>query len=274
MSIILDALKKVQAAKTPSQEQKQTANTEGSGMFNPQSQVSPVNVVSQKRRVIVLAGVAIVVLGLAVFMGIGSKFGVLFSDTKPVTDKAVKSTSKVPQTTELNDTSDSKENEDKRINEINQLKADAAEKFIGGDYLKSVESYKKIVIKIADDPEVYNNYGLALKKLGKQDDAKRQYMVAITLKPDYAEALNNMAVIEITEGKYNEARNRLEAAVQTSPDYLDPYLHLAICLEKLGEVTGAMNNYTEFLKRSEGRSDLRKIRVQIEGRLARLSEDL
>lgn len=273
MSIILDALKKAQTSKEVS---KSSAPTEqkteqaASGMFNPQSFVAPKDMGAQKKRVIMLSAAAVVLLAIFTFVGTSSKIKSMFSKSPTVTETAkITPKTAVQENTKIDEAKD-----DKNKSELDQLKLDAFNKFKKMDYTQSAEDYKKIISKAADDAEAYNNYGLVLKKIGNIPDAKQQYMIAITLRPDYPEALNNMAVIEIGESHYNEARERLEKAISLNPEYLDPYLHLAICLEKLGEVTKAVDYYQEFLMRSEGRGDLRDVRVQIESRVARLSEDM
>ncbi len=275
MSIILDALKKAQTTKEapkPAAPVEPKIEQAASGMFNPQSFVAPQDMSAQKKRIIMLSAVAVVLLGIFTFVGTSSKIKSLFSKSPTETDVVTKTTPKIAaqENTAIKDDSV----ETKHKSDLDQLKLEALNKFKKQDYTQSAEDYKKIISKVADDPEAYNNYGLVLKKIGNIADAKQQYMIAITLNPDYPEALNNMAVLEIGESHYNEARERLEKAISLNPEYLDPYLHLAICLEKLGEVTKAVDYYQEFLMRSEGRGDLRDVRVQIESRVARLSEDM
>lgn len=156
---------------------------------------------------------------------------------------------------------------------IAEIKRLAQKAFHNGDYLESIRSYKELVSLTPSDPEAYNNYGVALKKAGKLGDSREAYETAIALDPQYAQALNNLAVVELAERNYNEAKHNLERALQVDPTYIDAHLHMGICLERLGEVESAIKYYESFLQLSEGKYS-RKVRIQIETRLARLMEDI
>jgi Flp pilus assembly protein TadD len=166
-----------------------------------------------------------------------------------------------------------KNDEDKSDQELEmaRLKNSAALHFQSGEWDLSAKDYSQLVNLSPTDPEARNNYGLVLKKWGKKNEAKEQYSLALALKEDYPEALNNMAVMHILDNNLVEAKQLLKKAIELNPDYLDPYLHLALCLEKNGEITLAEEYYKIFLKNSEGKVD-RKIRLQIENRLAKLNE--
>lgn len=156
---------------------------------------------------------------------------------------------------------------------IDEIKKRAQKTFYNSDYLESIRAYKELVGLTPADPEVYNNYGVALKKAGKLGEAREAYETAVALDPQYTQALNNLAVIELAERNFNEAKHYLETALQIDPSYMDANLHMAVCYERLGEVENAIKYYEIFLQLSEGKYN-RKVRIQIESRLARLQEDI
>ena len=52
----------------------------------------------------------------------------------------------------------------------------------------ALETYEKAVKLNPNNPQAYNNIGIALKILGKKNSALESYEKAIKLKPDYADA--------------------------------------------------------------------------------------
>jgi Flp pilus assembly protein TadD len=152
-----------------------------------------------------------------------------------------------------------------------ELSDSALDNYKNGNFEESAADYEKLIVMDSLNPEVYNNYGVALKKAGKLPKAMANYSKALALKPDYPEALNNLAVAYMADNKYDAAKDLLEKAVVLDPEYIDARLHLAICLEKTGELQEAISYYEAFLKMSEKKVD-RRIRLQVEDRLARLKE--
>lgn len=152
-----------------------------------------------------------------------------------------------------------------------ELTDSALDNYKNGNFEESAADYEKLIVMDSLNPEVYNNYGVALKKAGKLPKAMANYSKALALKPDYPEALNNLAVAYMADNKYDAAKELLEKATVLDPEYIDARLHLAICLEKTGELQEAISYYEAFLKMSEKKVD-RRIRLQVEDRLARLKE--
>lgn len=285
MSIILDALNKSNDGKKPAQSQGDSSiepisTTSHSGVFMPNKTTNSSPVSSganpKKRIVILIAFLTIAALAVVTF----------FNFRKPPTlATAPKSTIQItPEIqSKINEAKKKKKtvvqevqenlDEDKSEQEleINRLKNSAALHFQSDELDMSAKDYDKLINLDPTNPETRNNYGLVLKKLGKKNEAKDQYSLALALKEDYPEALNNMAIMYITDNNLIEAKQLLKKAIELNPDYLDPYLHLALCLEKNGEVMLAKQYYQMFLKKSEGKVD-RKIRLQIENRLAKLNE--
>ncbi len=58
----------------------------------------------------------------------------------------------------------------------------------------------KAIAKEKDNPSFYLAKGIALDKLGKQDDAVKEYELAIKVKADYADAYYNIGVIYFNRG--------------------------------------------------------------------------
>lgn len=269
MSIILDALKKADSAKTKKDQEENKVAGASAGMFKP-GKVSTNRkfVFDRKLRTILVAVVAVLGLVFVSLLVFGPNLKHVFVNANvPKTDTTAQ-TSQVldPKVLEL---AEQKKNNQK----IAKLQESAIHNFQNGNYEQSVIDYKDLVELSSSDPEVYNNYGVALKKLGKNKEALLAYETALALKTDYPEALNNIAVINMTENNYNDARRYLEKALELDPEYLDPHLHLALCLEKIGDYESAVGYYESFLEKSLGKVE-KRLRVQVESRLEHLKEDL
>lgn len=274
MSIILDALKKSQSEKSKPDQDKTAEPTQGShtGMFKPSARdiVEGFNEsgTSNKVRVILLGLTALAIILAVSLFALGPKITSVFTrasvpqhQPKPLTQPLTLQGLLTP-----------KSPEEVKQGKIAAIRKKAEQLFQQENYTESVAVYKEIVELLPSDAEAYNNYGVALKKAGKDKEAEDAYNTALALNPDYAEALNNLAVVELANRNYNSACRKLRKAIEIKPDYLDPHLHLALCLEKIGDLTGSKQYYEAFLRMSEGKAN-RKLRLQIENRLSRLNEE-
>ncbi|MCP5463804.1 MAG: tetratricopeptide repeat protein [Deltaproteobacteria bacterium] len=267
MSIILDALKK--SEKKDGSGSEKSNDDSGAGIYQPDS-TSPGRVAGSKSKTILLAALLLSILvavGLFIF---GPNIKEMFMSSEQMTIKPLPKIAKKAPKPELSKEEQEKQN---KTDKIDKLKTDAMMNFQNQKFAQAASNYQDLIQIVPDDAQTYNNYGVALKKIGKLNEAKRQYETALALKPDYTEAMNNLAVVHLAERSYHEAKSLLEKALAINPDYLDAQLHLALCLEKLGELTTAVNTYQDFLDNSEGVMN-RTIRLQVETRLARLKEDL
>ncbi|MBU0504980.1 MAG: tetratricopeptide repeat protein [bacterium] len=278
MSLILDALKKTETQKenpeghTENKADATTTPTTESGKDNfdippLEAKASPLAAFtdpSNKKRLIILGVLVGVCVLMLVFTTFGRGIKTLFNFGKKTTPEIV---TQAPVVTKQ-EKKETKPDEQ----EIIKLKKEAIALFLSGKYIESSDIYKKLINIVPDKAEIYNNYGLSLKKAGRKTEAKQAYQIALALNETYPESLNNLAAIEISEQKYNDAKKKLEIAVDVKPNYMDAHLHLAICLEKMGDLDDAIIHYEKFLELSEGKIT-RNIRLQVESRLAVLKED-
>lgn len=303
MSIILDALKKAEgngkqdevppahatsaqaSPPHPAPEAAAVPAAKGTGMFNPASRPmmsgrgSGGGSGSGSKRVIILASVAVLALGAFMFLKYfkSARTDVVATIPIKVFKPAPQNISVNPDGTvksEMGDEDAAKAQPSPlELERIAELKSAAASKFLESPpkYKEAANDYQELLKITQADAEVYNNYGVVLKKLGKKKEAEEAYLDALDLRPDYPEALNNLAVLYISNSDYRKAKDRLEKAIELDSDYPDPYLHLALCLEKIGQRELAIGTYETFLEMSHGKFD-RNIRLQVESRIARLKE--
>ena len=275
MSIILDALKKAGEKKTPGDE-----SSSESAVFSDQHpetsrfgfDKSPFGIklnlkdLRGNQRVVILGGVVLVLfLALVIF---GNPFAgqVSGGDENPSASGAAPVPPPVDLTTQL-----VQKQVAESLEEAKKLRLSAIQNFKEGNLQESIQNYAKLTLLASTDAEIYNNYGVALRKSGQIEESRESYQKALALKPDYPEALNNLAVIYMWENKYNKAKELLLRAIEINPDYVDPYFHLAISLEKNGQIEEAVKYYDKFLELSVGRVN-RTVRLQVEERLSKLKQ--
>ncbi len=148
-------------------------------------------------------------------------------------------------------------------NEAQSLREEALKKFKEGNYAASQETWNKLAVLTPTDPEVYNNLGVVLKKMGKKDEAQTAYRTALGLKPDYPEALNNLGVVLMEKLMNDEARPLFEKSIQLNPQYAEPYFHLALMLEEAKDYAGALEKYQNFLNLAKNLDPSMKSRIEM-----------
>ncbi|QQR81208.1 MAG: tetratricopeptide repeat protein [Deltaproteobacteria bacterium] len=141
-------------------------------------------------------------------------------------------------------------------------------KMESGDYESAKKMFESVVFREPRNAEAYNNYGLALKKLGKSEEAFEQYRKALSIDPNFAECSNNLGVLYMVNRNLAEAENQFQKAIQMKPDYSDPYLHLGMVLEARGDLNGAKKSYQTFIDKSKGIGA--DVLVKVQNRMAAL----
>jgi len=72
--------------------------------------------------------------------------------------------------------------------------------FAMGKTVEAIAYLDKAISKEKDNPSLHLNKGFALDKLGRQEDAIKEYELSIKLKVDYADAYYNIGVIYFNKG--------------------------------------------------------------------------
>lgn len=96
---------------------------------------------------------------------------------------------------------------------------------------------------IAADPSLapaHNNAGLALKRLGRFDEAADRFAAAVAIAPDYGAAAFNLGNMLSVQGRMNEAEPWLRRAVEMSPALGHARLALANVLRETGRHEAAL----------------------------------
>ncbi|MBV5336259.1 tetratricopeptide repeat protein, partial [bacterium] len=86
----------------------------------------------------------------------------------------------------------------------------------------------------------YINLGVALKKLGRFDEAVTAYRAALDITPNDPGALNNMGTAYQEEDRYPEAIDCFVQAVAARPGYADAHLNHSLALRAEGRLDEAV----------------------------------
>ncbi len=90
--------------------------------------------------------------------------------------------------------------------------------FSRGEYLVSIDHYRKAVKKAPGDAQAWNNLGLSYYKLGKIKDAMKCFDDALRISPEDPFALTNKAALILAGGRHGEARFVIDKVLIKYPD--------------------------------------------------------
>ncbi len=142
------------------------------------------------------------------------------------------------------------------------LKKSALNLFNERRFEQALATWQRLTLLLPTDSEIYNNMGLALKKMGKKEEAYQAYTKALALQREYPEALNNLGVLYLNDGERPKAKSHFQEALGIKPDYPDPHLNLAVLFEQEGNVKQAHEHYMKFLELSPGIEAALKEKIQ------------
>jgi Flp pilus assembly protein TadD len=92
------------------------------------------------------------------------------------------------------------------------------------------------------------NYGFALERAGRFDEAIEQYRIALSFEPNYAKVHDNLANVLMGESKVDEAVEHFAQAARLDPGDAEHRLHYAYALERQGRNDEARPEYQAAVK--------------------------
>jgi protein O-mannosyl-transferase len=139
-------------------------------------------------------------------------------------------------------------------------------------YLSDEGIWRDTVAKLPENDRARSNLGNALDADGRTADAMAQYLEALRLRPDLAEAHSNLGnVLAKVPGRMSEAIAQYEEAVRLKPDYEPAHKNLANALDAEGRTGEAVEECEEALRLRPGdaqaHSNLGSALTNIPGRL-------
>jgi protein O-mannosyl-transferase len=112
--------------------------------------------------------------------------------------------------------------------------------------------FSESLIKAPNSPAIYNNFGTALKRMGRLGDAIKYYKFAMKIDPDFSLSRYNLAQSLMSNGEYNEAIGEYKKYIggdinmdklREKPDAVVVLSNLGYCLAQNGKADEAVKYY-------------------------------
>ncbi|MCZ6702003.1 MAG: tetratricopeptide repeat protein, partial [Ignavibacteria bacterium] len=115
-------------------------------------------------------------------------------------------------------------------------------------YEEAIEKYKKTIELDPNYTLGYNNWGIALEKQEKYEEAIEKYKKAIELDLNYAMGYINWGLALEALYKFEEAIAKYRKAVEIDPKYVDAYNTWGVALERQGKYEEAIEKYKKAIE--------------------------
>ncbi|HEV8474198.1 MAG TPA: tetratricopeptide repeat protein [Methylomirabilota bacterium] len=112
----------------------------------------------------------------------------------------------------------------------------------------AIEAYRRVVAIDATYAAAWNNLGLLLHRMGRQDEAREAYMAALEQDPGCCEAAYNLGALSEDAGDTQDAIRCYRQALTLSPDYADAHFNLAGALARAGDPDAAVQHWQRYLE--------------------------
>ena len=114
--------------------------------------------------------------------------------------------------------------------------------------LMDVAGEEKRIADVPGDYQVRNSLGVHYVQLGRNDDARAQFLAALELSPDHAVAHYNLGLIAILGNRAEEAFTHLNKAIAAKPTYAEAHSNLGVLLDATGRPDEAFVHYRKALE--------------------------
>ncbi len=117
-----------------------------------------------------------------------------------------------------------------------------------GQYDRSIRDYIRAIKLNPNFAEAYNNRGIAYRNLGELKQAVADYTKAIELNPSYAEAYNNRGIAYRDLGLFDQAISDYNRAIKLRPDFAEAFNNRAVVYLHLGQLNQAISDCSKATK--------------------------
>ena len=117
---------------------------------------------------------------------------------------------------------------------------------------RAVDAYRRVTTLAPGHAAAWNNLGLLQHRMGRYEDARRHYEVALAADPASADAAYNLGSLHDDLGDVDRALLWYRRALETHPDYADAHFNLASVLERRGERERARRHWARYLELDPG----------------------
>jgi tetratricopeptide (TPR) repeat protein len=116
----------------------------------------------------------------------------------------------------------------------------------------AIREYEKAAQIAPNYASPYNNLGTIYERQGRTEDALEAYRAAIRVDPEYAEAHYNMGKLYDKYGRFDDSIKEYLRAIQADPDYAEAHNNLAIAYAALGRIEDAVREFQTAIRISPG----------------------
>lgn len=124
-----------------------------------------------------------------------------------------------------------------------------------GGYEGAVALFDRAIRSAPASEATHSNRGNALGALGRLGEAAGSHRAALSIRPDYAEALYNHANVLLATGGLGEALRGLGRALACRPDYPEALYAQGNVLQALGRSEAALRSYDRTLQYWPGHAE-------------------
>ncbi len=114
--------------------------------------------------------------------------------------------------------------------------------YSNGQFQEAIDKIKALNEKHPNVPLLFNLIGACYKELGQLEGAAKMFEVAVSIKPDYAEAHFNLGVILKALGRDVVAVESYKKAIAITPNYPDAHNNLGTALHDLGNLEASIES--------------------------------
>lgn len=112
---------------------------------------------------------------------------------------------------------------------------------------RAVDAYQRATTLDPRHGAAWNNLGLLHHRLGRYEDARRHYEVALAADSTCAEAAYNLGSLHDDLADLPQAVIWYRRALEVRPDYADAHFNLASALERRGDIAAARRHWLRYL---------------------------
>jgi tetratricopeptide (TPR) repeat protein len=128
-----------------------------------------------------------------------------------------------------------------------------------------------------EDPNTYNNQGIALAKEGRYEAAIAQFTRAFQRNPVFAEAYYNRGLVDLAIGQLGQAISDFSKAVEINPRFVEGYISRAPIYVAMGQYEKAISDFTKIIENNPDAVDVyfrRSLAYYANGEYDRAWEDV
>jgi tetratricopeptide (TPR) repeat protein len=131
---------------------------------------------------------------------------------------------------------------------------------------RAIDAYQRVTTLDPQHGAAWNNLGLLHHRLGRYEDARRHYEVALAADPTCAEAAYNLGSLQDDLADLSQAVVWYRRALEIRLDYADAHFNLASALERRGDLATARHHWLRYVELDPDSRWAEIARARAEGR--------